>query len=302
MLGRAPVRLLLCGAGNDYVGPVSTLAEKLGFRPDQRILIINCDGLGLCHAANVGVFSALRRGIATSASLMVPCAWAAHAASQVEPGDDIGVHLTLTAEYTNYKWGPITQAPSLLGGDGGFPRSIADLWDHAEVGEVLRELRSQIERAVQWGVDVTHLDSHMQSLPLRPEFFDVYMELAVEFELPVRLPSAASEAQVGFPFRSLAESENVLAPDQIVRHSGIGGRAAFLGLLGSLPPGVTELYLSPAIDSAELRALSPEAASMVDDLELLLDWKPMLADLERLGVELISWRTVRDAQRGQRVD
>ncbi|MCB1257448.1 MAG: ChbG/HpnK family deacetylase, partial [Microthrixaceae bacterium] len=269
---------------------MSTLADKLGFGPEQRILIINCDGLGLCHSANVGVYSAIRRGVATSASLMVPCAWAAHAAADATPEDDIGVHLTLTSEYQFYKWGPITQAPSLLGGGGGFPRSIADLWDHADVGEVLRELRSQVERAMQWGVDVTHLDSHMQSLPLRPEFFDVYMELAVEFALPVRLPPAEAEPRVGFPFRRLAESENVLAPDQIVRHSGIGGRTALMGLLASLPAGVTELYLSPATDSGELRALTPDASSMVDDLELLLDWKPVLADVQRLGIELVHWR------------
>lgn len=282
---------------NGYRWTVASLAERLGFNADQRILIINCDGLGLCHAANAGVYSAVRRGIATSASLMVPCPWASHAAANASEEDDIGVHLTLTSEFEYYKWGPITQAPSLLGGGGGFPRSIADVWDHADIGEVHRELRAQIERAMEWGIGVTHLDSHMQSLPLRPEFFDVYLELAIEFALPVRLPSVAAEASVGFPFRRLADDEGVLAPDNVVRHSGIGGRTALLGLLASLAPGVTELYLSPAIDSSELRSLTPDPGSMVEDLELLLDWKPILSDFQRMGIEMIGWRQVRDAQR-----
>src|SRR5690606_17301556 len=119
----------------------------LGFGPDDRILIINCDDLGSSHAANVGVYESLREGIATSATLMVPCTWSRQAAKDYM-GEDVGVHLTLNAEYDLYRWGPITRAPSLLDGDGGFPRTITDVWDHADLDEVRRELRSQIERAI----------------------------------------------------------------------------------------------------------------------------------------------------------
>lgn len=282
-----------------YRRPVTTLAERLGRSADQRLLIINCDGLGLCHSTNDGVQAAIRRGIATSASLMVPCPWAWHAASELSADDDVGVHLTLTCEYPHYKWGPITQAPSLLGGSGGFPLSIADLWEHADLTEAHRELKAQIERAMEWGVEVTHLDSHMQSLPLRPEFFDIYLDLAIEFALPVRLPPAQTQESVGFPFRRLAEDEHVLAPDQIIRHSGIGGRTGLLGVLNELEAGVTELYLSPAADSRELRSLSPDHRSMVEDLDLLLDWKPILTDLDRMDIELIGWREIREAQRAE---
>jgi predicted glycoside hydrolase/deacetylase ChbG (UPF0249 family) len=98
-------------------------------------------------------------------------------------GDDIGVHLTLNAEHPSYRWGPLTHAPSLLSGEGGFPRSIDDLWEHADPSEVLRECRAQIERAIAWGIDVTHLAPHLSAITLRPEFFDIYLELAVEFRL-----------------------------------------------------------------------------------------------------------------------
>ena len=78
------------------------------------------------------------------------------------------MHLTLNAEHDRYRWGPITHAPSLLDGDGGFPRTVTDVWDHADLDEVRRELRAQVERAILRGFDVSHLDSHMGTLQLRP--------------------------------------------------------------------------------------------------------------------------------------
>ena len=109
---------------------MTTLAERIGRDADARLLIVNCDDLGISHAANLGVYESLRDGLATSATLMVPCPWARDAAERYM-GEDIGVHLTLNAEYETYRWGPITQAPSLLDGDGGFPRTIEDLWGNA---------------------------------------------------------------------------------------------------------------------------------------------------------------------------
>ena len=109
------------------------------------------------------------------------------------------MHLTLNAEHDRYRWGPITHAPSLLDGDGGFPRTVSDLWDHADLDEVRRELRAQVERAILWGFDVSHLDSHMGTLQLRPEFFDVYLDLAVEFGLPLRLLGRLERARHRVP-------------------------------------------------------------------------------------------------------
>ena len=100
----------------------SGLAERLGHPADAKLVILSCDDLGSCHAANVGVFEAIRHGVATCTSLMVPAPWARHAAALYEPGDDVGVHLTLNAEHELYRWGPITHAPSLQSGEGGFPR------------------------------------------------------------------------------------------------------------------------------------------------------------------------------------
>jgi len=275
---------------------VSTLAELLGHDADSRLVIINADDLGLCQAANSGVYEALRLGVATSATLMVPCPWARAAAAD-HSGEDIGVHLTLNAEHDRYRWGPITHAPSLLDGDGGFPRTISDLWDHADLDEVRRECRAQIERAILWGFDVTHLDSHMGALQLRPEFFDVYLDLAVEFALPIRLSGASTEKAIGFPFRQLAAEEGVLFTDHFVHVGGVGSRRAIESAVFDLPTGVTELYVHPATDTPELRALDAQWAARVDDLHLMCHDSRLQAMLQRSGAILISYRQLRDLQR-----
>lgn len=275
---------------------MSTLAERLGFPPETALLILNCDDLGLSHAANLGVYDAIRRGLGTSASLMVPCPWAREAAARYR-GEDVGVHLTLNAEHELYRWGPVTHAPSLLDGDGGFPRTLEDVWDHADLDEVTKELRAQIERAILWGFDVTHLDSHMGTLQLKPEFFDVYLGLAVEFELPIRLSGASSEKAVGFPFRRLAAEEGVVFPDHFVYVRGEGSRRALERVLFNLRPGVTEVYLHPAIDTPEMRALTPDWAGRVDDHSALTDDSDLRALVERAGAVLIGYRALRDLQR-----
>jgi predicted glycoside hydrolase/deacetylase ChbG (UPF0249 family) len=275
---------------------VTTLAERLGYAPDDRLLIINCDDLGVCHAANVAVYESLRSGLATSATLMVPCPWARAAAASYL-GEDVGVHLTLNAEYDLYRWGPITQSPSLLDGDGGFPRTVADVWDHADLDEVRRECRAQIERAILWGFDVSHLDSHMGTLQLKPEFFDVYLEMAVDFGLPLRLSGASTEPLVGFPFRRLAAEEGVVFPDHFVLVSGVGSRRTIEKRVFDLRPGVTEMYVHPAADTPELRALAPDWANRVDDHHLVNHDTGLRTMIERSGVKLIGFRELRALQR-----
>jgi chitin disaccharide deacetylase len=275
---------------------VTSLAERLGYPPDARLLIVNADDLGSSHSANVGVYESLREGIATSATLMVPCPWAREAAARYR-GEDVGVHLTLNSEWDLYRWGPLTQSPSLLDGDGGFPRTVQEVWDHADLDEVRRECRTQIERAILWGFDVSHLDSHMGTLQLRPEFFDIYLEMAVDFQLPLRLSGASSERAVGFPFRRLAEEEGVLFPDHFIHVRGSGTRRALERTLFDLRPGVTEIYAHPAVDSEELRALAPDWPNRVDDHHLLARDHEIRTMAERAGAVLVGYREIRDLQR-----
>ena len=188
---------------------------------------------------------------------MVPCPWARGAAAGYR-GEDVGVHLTVNAEYDLYRWGPITHAPSLLDGDGGFPRTIEDVWDHADLDEVRRECRAQIERAILWGFDVSHLDAHMGTMQIKSEFFDVYLDLAVEFGCPCAFRAPTPRALIGFPFRALAAEEGVVFPDDFVYVPGVGSRQILLDAIAGLKPGVTEAYLHPAVDSPELEAMATD--------------------------------------------
>jgi len=272
-----------------------SLASRLGYSDDARLVIISCDDLGSCHGATEGVYQAIRNGVATCASIMVPAPWARYAADQYN-GEDIGVHLTLNAEHPLYRWGPLTHAPSLLSGEGGFPRSVDDLWEHADSTEVLRECRAQIERALAWGIDVSHLAPHLTSITLRPEFFDVYLELAVEFKLPIRLPSTISASAAGFPFRQLAADEGIVFPDHFDHDWRTGSRERVLSALGALEPGVTEIHIQPSIDTAEVRALGDVAIGWIDDLTLATSDELRNA-VTASGAVLIGYRALRDAMR-----
>jgi predicted glycoside hydrolase/deacetylase ChbG (UPF0249 family) len=274
---------------------VSTTLERLGRPANARLVLIVADSLGSSNASNLGVYRSLRDGLATSAGVQVPCPWARGAAADYR-GEDVGVCLTLNAEHDAYRWGPVTQAPSLLGGNGGFPVSPSDLWEHADLEETRRECRAQMERAVLWGFDVTHLSAHLGALCSRPEFFDIYLDLAIEFDLPISLPDPSVD--LGFEARLLAAEEGVLVPDHEVPAPLMrAARGEIDAMVADLPPGVTELHVRPAEDTPELRAITPHWAARVSDEHLVTqDWA-FRAALERSGAELISYRALRTAQR-----
>lgn len=277
------------------VNGVTALLERLGRPDNDKLVILVCDGLGSSNAANLGVHAALRDGVATTAGLQVPCPWARGAAGQHQ-GEDVGVSLTFNAQFDLYRWGPITRAPSLLDGDGGFPRTPTDLGEHADIDEVRREARAQIERAVLWGFDPTHLRSHLDALCFRPELFDVFLELAHDFGLPISLPDPSYDA--GFPARKLAADDGILVADHLVAaRVGKESRSTVDDALRNLRPGVTEIRVRPAVDTPELRAITPTWPANVSDAHLVTqDWS-FRAALDRSGAELIGYRQLRQAQR-----
>jgi len=271
---------------------VTTLTERLGYQADDRLAIVSADRLGTCHAANAGIYQSMRGGVVTTSALMMPAPWARHAMFAYR-GEDIGVQLTLNAEHEVLRWGPLTHAPSLLDGDGGFPRTLTDLWDHADLDEVRRECRAQIERAIVWGFGITHLTSHLDALVFRPEFFDVYLDLACEFALPIRLGGPDAERAAGFPLRALALEEGIAMPDRVVIVSG--GRDELIAAINACEPGVTELIVAPALATDELRAVDDEWADRVAMLEALSVAGGVGEIAQQLGVKRIGYRQLRDA-------
>lgn len=270
-----------------------TLAERLGHGPDDVLVIVNCDDLGSSHAANDAVARALADGVATSTTLMVPCPWSRQAALDAGPDADVGIHLTLTSEWEGYRWRPVTPAPSLRDAEGCLPRTNDEVWARADPDEVRTELRAQVELALGWGLDVTHLDSHMGTLQLDERYCEIYLELAAEHDLPVRLSGRSTEALLGFPFRDRADDAGLVAPDHLIVGMGQGVRDA----LADLPPGVTEVFFHPATDTPELRALAPDAEIRVGDAADLAAGGSIEALLAAAGATTISYRPLRDLQR-----
>jgi hypothetical protein len=175
---------------------------------------------------------------------------------------------------------------------------MEDVWDHADLDEVRRECRAQIERAILWGFDVSHLDAHMGTLQLRPEFFDVYLELSLDFGLPLRMVSAGAERYMGFPARAVAAEAGAVFTDHFRYVGRVGSRQTFEHDFATLRPGVTEFLVHPAVDSAELRSLATDDwASRVDDYVMICkeDW--VRRTLDDAGATLIGYRPLRELAR-----
>ncbi len=275
---------------------MTSLVARFGLDPASRVLLVTADDLGLSHASNAAVDTLLREGSVTSAGLLVPAPWARDAA--LRSGSlDVGVHLTLTAELPNHRWGPVTFAPSLLGGDGGFPATVDDLHDHADPDEVRRECRAQLERAILYGVDPTHLSVHQNALFAAPALFDVVAELAEETGLPLRLPDPAAVPGFGFPLHALAAERGVVHPDFVRSSRDVAGMGVS-AFVSSLRAGVTELVVNPAEDTSELRALAPDADERVADALLVGAHGALASAIEDAGVLLLGWRALRTLARG----
>jgi predicted glycoside hydrolase/deacetylase ChbG (UPF0249 family) len=289
------------------------LVQRLGFAAGDRVAIIHCDDIGMCHAANQGAFEALARGPATCGSVMVPCPWFGEAAAlaRERQGVDLGVHLTLNCEYRGYRWGPVLGAaavPSLVEADGGFPLATRDVAARAREDEVERELRAQIERALAAGIDVTHLDAHMGAA-LMPRFVGIYARLGVEFRLPVFAVSAdptalarlgpedaarydaalAALAAAGIPLLDAYDANSLhFAPGQ--------GEAHNRERLHQLAPGVSYLICHPAQAGEELSAITADA-HMRDFERGFYGGDAGRRALERLGIRTTGMRALRDLVR-----
>ncbi len=273
-----------------------SLLECIGFPASSRLFIINCDDLGCSRSSNQAIVRALNEGLASSATLMVPCPSAQEAAKQCR-GLDIGVHLTLNSEYPAYRWRSLTGAASLSDKDGFLPRTVDEVWAHADLDDVERECRAQIDRALDWGVDVTHLDSHMDTLQMNGAYFRVYMSLAARYRLPVRLRRSGFSPTTSY-CRVLLERRGIVTTDHFA--SAPWGEVAKPTLLKSIrkaAKGVTEFVLHPVEASEELFEYDSENAEVrVADAECLMD-KEVRALLASTGVTLIGYRPLREAMR-----
>lgn len=275
---------------------MATLAQRLGYGPGDRLLIVNCDDLGSSHAANIAIHRALTRGIATSATLMVPCPWAREAA-RMTAGLDIGVHLTLTAEYPGYRWRSLTGADSLHDVDGFLPATSVEAIARAKPEAVRAECRAQIDQALAWGVDVTHLDSHMGVVQVAAPLYDIYLQLGVEYGLPLRMVGPRDGRLLGFAPRAKATARGVVFTDEFFHGWGKDTQGFITKRIAAMAPGVAEAYGHPVDDGPELRGYDAENPEMrIADGRCFTD-PSMRTMLDAAGITRISYRPLRDLQR-----
>ena len=166
------------------------LAQQLGYAPDSKLLIIHADDIGVAQGVNNASFSAFQKGAINSGSVMVPCPWFLEVAefAKKNPKYDLGLHLTLTSEWKNYKWDGISSSneiSSLLNEKGHFYPSIEEVKINATYDDVKKELRAQVNYAKNFGFNPTHLDTHMGAVLVRQDITKAYFEIGEEFRIPV---------------------------------------------------------------------------------------------------------------------
>jgi len=278
------------------------LNVRLGYPADSKLLIINADDLAMSHSENDASLSALDQKLVTSATVMVPAPWFGEVAAyaRTHPDADLGLHLTLTAEWQTFRWGPVTPrtlVPSLVGPDGYFYSTTEEFVRHAKVDEVETEVRAQIERARSMGLDPTHLDAHMHALYATPQLFAVLRKVAREYRLPIRMARNEQVFRDLLPYVDAADP----FPDAIFSHEGDDVEPArwkefYLNVIKNLQPGVNELFVHLAHDDAEMRAVTVnydvwDAAWRQRDVDVISspEFRKALADNH---VILIGWRQI----------
>lgn len=281
------------------------LAEMLGYPRDSKLLIIHADDMGLAHSVNTACIRAFENKAITSGSIMVPCPWASEiiAYSKDHPGMDVGIHLTLTAEWDLYKWDGITasdQIPSLLDRNNYFYPSVEELGKAAKGTEVEKELRAQIDKAIASGVQPTHIDTHMGSVLANPELVKIYLNLSDIYHLPVLFPRSylswfpADEAKSMESKIFLIDNLFMLEPKMIT------GKwiDAYKKGVETMKPGLNEMIVHLAIDNDEMQAISKGhddygSAWRQHDLDMISgnEFKDLLKSNH---IILIGWRQIRD--------
>ncbi|HTD83978.1 MAG TPA: polysaccharide deacetylase family protein [Gemmatimonadaceae bacterium] len=238
-----------------------TVAERLGYARDAKLLILHADDLGFSHSADAASFDALDKGAISSASIMIPTPWITEVAAyaRAHPDADLGLHLTLTSEWETYRWGPtasLDAVPSLLDPDGTLPNEDSIVARRANAADVERELRAQIDRALALGIRPTHVDSHMGALFTTPALLAAYVKVAHNYHLPFLAmktnPFGGGQPMPLAPTDIPLDAVIVASPD-IPREKW---KDFYLNAIANLKPGITEIIVHLGHDDAELQAVT----------------------------------------------
>lgn len=282
-----------------------TLAERLGYPKDAKLVIIHADDLGVSHSENAASIAAMEKGCVSSASIMVPCPWFPEIAAyaQSNPAADLGLHITLTSEWKYYKWGPVTakeKVPGLVNKNGFLYSTVDSVFQNSNALEAEEEIMNQVLRAKQFGIDPTHLDAHMGTALYRLDFLKAYLNAGHRFKIPVFIPRQL-EIPLKVKFDTLLTDkdvivDNILSADPADFKTGF--KAFYTNGIKNLKPGLTYLILHTAYDDAEMRAITIDhpdwgAAWRQEDFNFFSS--PECAKLLKdNNVYVITWKEIRD--------
>jgi len=290
------------------------LLRRLGFSNTDRVVILHADDIGMCQASLTAFADLWGEGVISSGAVMMPCPWAPAAAEfcRSHPGVDMGVHTTLTSEWDRYRWGPLsTRDPGsgLMDAEGYLHRSSEEAQAGAGPEAVQQEIEIQVRRALEWGIDVTHVDTHMGTVA-HPKFIPAYVQVALEHRLPTMIPrlDAAGLARMGLDAESAVafaavimqlEEQGMPLVDGLVSmplDQPEGQIDMAKELLGGLPAGVTHFILHPSADTPELRAITPDWPSRAANYHAFMSGE--IGDfLRKTGIQVIGYRALRNLMR-----
>ncbi len=294
------------------MGQSATVAERLGYDKDAKLLIVHADDIGLAHSVNTATIKAFQESGISSASIMVPCPWFPEIAAfaKANPEYDFGLHLTLTAEWKNYRWGgvlPATQISSLLDSSGFFYATTQEVARYAKPEQVEKELRAQVDRAIAFGVTPTHLDSHMGSLFTSPELFKVYLKVGAAYNLPVFIPKNAAAGYASL-FELIGDQQILVDNFYMMNNNRPVDEwtAFYMDLVEKLTPGLNEVIIHVAIDDSEMQAVAIDhpdfgAAWRQNDLNTMLS-KEFKAKLAEHNIQLVTWGQIKGLMNSERSD
>jgi hypothetical protein len=295
---------------------VNPLIKKLGFSPSDRVVIIHSDDIGMCQAT-IDAYAELDEGSKiSSGAVMVPCPWFLAAVDyyQSHPTTDLGIHLTLNAEWKTYRWAPLSTvdpASGLIDEQGFFYHRFEEPQEFANAQEVALELEAQIQKAIAAGMKPTHVDSHMLTV-IHPKFLQVYLETAYHFGLPAMIPRWAAQEWQNRGF-DLESSEKMATIIENYEEQGYPMLDHFTGLklhdhtnrmeqakqaLTDLPPGLSHFYIHPSKDTPETRAISPDWQGRVADFDVFME-EQMSEYLKNEGFQVIGYRALLDLMPGK---
>lgn len=282
-----------------------TIAERLGYPKNTKLVILHADDVGVSHSTNDATVTAMEKGCVNSASIMVPCPWFAEIASYARehPGADFGLHITLTSEWNHYKWAPVTpaqQVPSLINKQGFLYATTDSVQKFANPAQVEVEIRNQVKRAIQFGIDPTHLDAHMYAAFSKLDLLKAYVKVGREFKIPVFLPREL-EKHLNFKFDTVLTKSEIVVDTVVTilpQHMKSGAAGFYPQALRNLAPGLTYFIIHTAYDNDEMKAVTKgftDWGSAWRQKEFDFFASAACAQLlKENNIQVVSWKEIRD--------